>query len=361
MQAEEDKIMKPLVIIGSAPCLEDDLSRLPGHEKYDHMAIGLSSVNRYHGDIQYVANNHLENIPLIAQIMKERHEACGGNYKYKMICPRMAKGVDIVESYNPKDPPGSSAITGAFAAIRMGYRKIILTGCPLTGNAPAGNPYEEFRQGWDAKQNEVIGIVKSMSGWTKDLLGEPTESWLNPKRCAGNTAEIIIKKECTARWEYLIELADDFGWKRGAELGVWYGATFFKLLESLRNLYLIGVDSWMESDKFTHHKNQAVNMIEVNSRRLSYAGRSEILNMTTEEAAREIPNSSLDFVFIDASHDYNSVFADITNWMPKVKPYGFLVGHDYEWPTVDAAVNDLLSNVHSYKAGSDYMWAWRKP
>ena len=135
--------MNPLVIIGSAPGVARDLAGIPGHEAYDHMAVGLSSLDKYGGNILYIANNHPENIPAIRRIMQERHEACGGNWQYKMIGPAAAPGVDIVEPYRP--PTGSSAITGALAAIRMGYRKIILAGCPLTGNAPAGNPYEEFR------------------------------------------------------------------------------------------------------------------------------------------------------------------------------------------------------------------------
>jgi hypothetical protein len=168
--------MRTLVIIGSAPCVFNDLAKIPGLESCDHMAVGLSSTDKYSGRIDYIANNHPENIPAIRAVMMQRHEACSGNYDYKIIGPAHAEGVDIVEPYRP--PTGSSAITGTLAAIRMGYRKIILAGCPLTGNAPGGNPYEEFRAGWEDKKLELIGIVKSMSGWTKELLGEPTGEWL---------------------------------------------------------------------------------------------------------------------------------------------------------------------------------------
>lgn len=47
------------------------------------------------------------------------------------------------------------------------------------------------------------------------------------------------------------------------------------------------------------------------------------------EASLNYEDESLDFVFIDGSHDYNSIKEDINTWMPKVKSGGFLAGHDY--------------------------------
>ena len=53
----------------------------------------------------------------------------------------------------------------------------------------------------------------------------------------------------------------------------------------------------------------------------------------TLELAKTIPDESLDFVYIDADHEYASVLADLTAWTPKVKPYGFIGGHDYTFYT----------------------------
>lgn len=170
-----------MIIVGSAPCAADDIARLPKMGPRKWMAVGMDAIDKCPGRVDYIATNHPEDIPVIRQIMRERSEAAGGNTDYQIIGPGVEsvspRAYDIIEPYRP--PSGSSAITGAFAAVRMGYDRIILCGCPLTGNAPEGNPYEAFRPGWETHRAVFDGIVKSMSGWTMDLLGAPTEEWLN--------------------------------------------------------------------------------------------------------------------------------------------------------------------------------------
>jgi hypothetical protein len=60
-------------------------------------------------------------------------------------------------------------------------------------------------------------------------------------------------------------------------------------------------------------------------------------------AANLYSDNSIDFVFIDAAHDYDSVVADIKAWYPKVKPGGMLSGHDYPHLPVRRAVADQLA------------------
>ena len=62
-------------------------------------------------------------------------------------------------------------------------------------------------------------------------------------------------------------------------------------------------------------------------------------------AARLFAEASLDWVHLDARHDYASVKADIEAWLPKIKAGGWLSGDDYneqKWPDVVKAVGDLL-------------------
>lgn len=55
-----------------------------------------------------------------------------------------------------------------------------------------------------------------------------------------------------------------------------------------------------------------------------------ILRKTSVQAAKQFKANSVDFVFIDGSHDTESVCLDIDAWLPKVKAGGIIAGHDYK-------------------------------
>lgn len=65
------------------------------------------------------------------------------------------------------------------------------------------------------------------------------------------------------------------------------------------------------------------------------------------EASLSFRDGSLDFVFIDAAHEYESVKSDLASWRSKVKPGGVMAGHDYQcgWPGVDQAVAEAFPQV----------------
>jgi Methyltransferase domain len=75
-------------------------------------------------------------------------------------------------------------------------------------------------------------------------------------------------------------------------------------------------------------------------------------------ASRMFGDASVDWVHLDARHDYAGVKADIQAWLPKVKLGGWLSGDDYDeikWPEVVKAVDDLLPGA---KAWSTQQWRW---
>lgn len=67
--------------------------------------------------------------------------------------------------------------------------------------------------------------------------------------------------------------------------------------------------------------------------------------LTSIKAASTYLDNSISMVFIDAAHDYDSVYADILAWAPKVKSGGIISGHDYPHPPVRRAVEELLGEV----------------
>lgn len=88
------------------------------------------------------------------------------------------------------------------------------------------------------------------------------------------------------------------------------------------------------------------------------------LRMPSLFAAKIYKDESLDFVFIDAAHDYNNVLADITAWFPKIKPGGIIAGHDYgnkDFPEVAQAVNTFFKNKNVLINTQEICWIHEKP
>lgn len=169
--------MKTLIITGSAECVNDDIEAMRpigDLQPCDYLAVGLDAVDKYTWQIKYVSTYHEEEIPAI----RERRKSIGGNTDYQVISHLAHPGVDIciADWWNPS---GSSALLGVQAALRLGYTRIILCGCPLEGKNPAGASYGNFREGWAPRKSELKDNVRSMSGWTAEFLGKPTEDWLN--------------------------------------------------------------------------------------------------------------------------------------------------------------------------------------
>lgn len=77
-------------------------------------------------------------------------------------------------------------------------------------------------------------------------------------------------------------------------------------------------------------------------------GRSKLIRDMSCNVSENFADNSLDFVYIDADHKYDSVLADIRAWWPKIKSGGILCGDDYTDSGVEEfgvipAVNDFAT------------------
>ena len=115
------------------------------------------------------------------------------------------------------------------------------------------------------------------------------------------------------------------------------------------------VDTWMGSEE--HQKGEGFEDPDVVNNRLFEVftnnmkpaeGLYKAVRLASVDAAAIYEDESLDFVFIDASHDYENVKADVTAWYPKVKVGGIISGHDFGHKPVADAVHELLWNVENY-------------
>ena len=70
------------------------------------------------------------------------------------------------------------------------------------------------------------------------------------------------------------------------------------------------------------------------------------IRLSSYEASQTYKDASLDFVFIDAAHDYDNVLLDIKSWYPKVKVGGVISGHDYSWyEPIRRAVHEFFGKI----------------
>lgn len=121
-----------------------------------------------------------------------------------------------------------------------------------------------------------------------------------------------------------------------AEIGVKTGKFSDFILSNWHGKRLISIDPWLaaEPDEYVDRANvpqdQHERFFEETKARLARHGdRSEIWRLTSVEAAGRVADGSVDFVYIDARHDYASVLEDLEAWFPKLRPGGIIAGHDY--------------------------------
>ena len=121
----------------------------------------------------------------------------------------------------------------------------------------------------------------------------------------------------------------------GAEVGVWKGELTADLLRFFPEVQIMMVDSWEPFDSSAMHSkdNNTKAMSEAQEAAIQNTlfadKRRAITNYPSVRAARFQEDGSMDFVFIDADHYYESVQADLEAWWPKVQDFGIMAGHDY--------------------------------
>ena len=166
---------------------------------------------------------------------------------------------------------------------------------------------------------------------------------------------------------------------RGAEIGVFRGQMSMQLLLARRDLFLFMVDSWAPSyaqaasysatrDYHAHlsPEQQRTHRTYALSSTQFAADRITVLHMWSAGAAAQIPDCSLDFVFIDADHSYAGTAADIAAWLPKLKDGGLLGGHDYcygygpdkqyDFNVIDAVDDAVARHAWTLELDVDSCW-----
>jgi hypothetical protein len=150
------------------------------------------------------------------------------------------------------------------------------------------------------------------------------------------------------------KVIEEYNYKNIAEIGIGYGTHAKHILKNninINHLFLIDPIQYYPNDNFVtdimaneteegDHFNELKNLIveELKPWESKYTlfrkNSLDVLNT-------EIPNDSLDIVFIDGAHDYFNVKADLEFWTKKVRSGGQILGDDIWIESVKNAVEDF--------------------
>ena len=157
------------------------------------------------------------------------------------------------------------------------------------------------------------------------------------------------------RSKWLAEIINDRNYVNGVEVGSALGWTTEHILKTCKKLKQYTVaDDWRAVSEGNVGPFSVSNMKDQFMDRIGNHPKLKILEGVSWEQAEKVQDGSLDFVFIDASHDYESVIKDLKAWAPKVRPGGMLCGHDAHWDGVKQALKELYPDYDL--AGVDNVW-----
>jgi len=155
------------------------------------------------------------------------------------------------------------------------------------------------------------------------------------------------------------DIIEQNNYKIIAEVGIGYRTHAKYILKNnpnIKKLYLIDPVCYYPNDAFTsdiiskepeqdgNNFNELYDLIrnELNPWDDKYIFfRNKSLDITSDQ----IPDESLDAVFLDGAHDYYNVFADLKFWIKKIRKGGQILGDDYIMGDVKRAVDDF-SNLN---------------
>jgi FkbM family methyltransferase len=160
----------------------------------------------------------------------------------------------------------------------------------------------------------------------------------------------------------------------GAEIGVEQGAFSEVICKNPNVKKLYSIDAWKAYRGYRDHVRQEKldGFFNATKERLKNYN-SEIIRKFSVDAANDFLDERLDFVYIDANHDYKHVTEDLELWSRKVKKGGIVAGHDYirrkgqaDLYAVIPAVNDFatknnIEELTIYRGDSSPSWMYVKP
>lgn len=167
---------------------------------------------------------------------------------------------------------------------------------------------------------------------------------------------IINKSWAAIYYGVFSKVINDNNFKNVAEIGVGYGTHAKQILKNtnLTKLYLIDPMKDYPNDAFSSDIMSKEAEIEGNNFNELYSlilaelqpwndKITFLRKCSTDVTADEIPDYSLDCIFIDGAHDFYNVYKDLNFWWKKLRVGGQLLGDDYWQDGVKMAVDKFFN------------------
>ena len=157
------------------------------------------------------------------------------------------------------------------------------------------------------------------------------------------------------------------------EVGTWKGgSTAFMGVEihnSGKKIKYDAIDSFSGSKEHGDVSDFLYDECKENLKTLIDLNLLTLIKANSPEVSSNYEDSSIDFCYVDGSHEYEDVKKDIAAWLPKVKPGGTLAGHDFYgvnhqgygkgWVGVFQAVDEAFGHENVENRGDS--WIYIKP
>lgn len=92
---------------------------------------------------------------------------------------------------------------------------------------------------------------------------------------------------------------------------------------------------------------QSISFLQDKLSRYIKSNRCLLHHSSSESYASTLSDKSVNVIYIDANHTYESVYQDLRLYYPKIMLGGYLCGHDYSaaWPGTMKAVNEFAESL----------------
>jgi hypothetical protein len=120
-------------------------------------------------------------------------------------------------------------------------------------------------------------------------------------------------------------------------------ATYCDQAALLPEIY--AVDTWAGAPWESTNPDHNFKLFWDNVTLMAHGKRVMPIRKSSTEAVRFFAPRSVDFAFIDASHEYWDVRRDAADWATVLKPDGILAGHDADWGEVNLALKSVLREL----------------